>query len=56
MYGTVNKGDLISLDNVAIKAPGVDGLEPYLLDNIIGKRYNKDMIDEQPITLNDVGD
>ncbi len=52
--GNIKKNDIISLENVSIKAPGIEGLPPYELDNIIGKRYNKDMKDEQPITLNDI--
>ena len=56
VYGNVSCGDTISIENVSIKAPGVEGLAPYELDNIIGKRYNKDMTDEQPLTLNDIGD
>lgn len=54
--GNVKKGDLITIENIAIKSPGMEGIPPYELDNIIGKRYNKDLIDEQPITFNDIGD
>lgn len=54
--GNVKKGDIISYNNIGIKAPGILGLPPYELDNIFGKRYNRDMQDEEPITFNDIGD
>ena len=56
VYGNVHSGDTISLENVSIKAPGVDGIAPYELDNILGKRYNRDMIEEEPITWDVIND
>lgn len=50
VYGVHKAGTTITIENVSIKAPGLEGIPPYELDNIIGKRYNKDVVDEEPIT------
>lgn len=43
------KGTPIGFDNIAIKSPA-DGLEPYHLEEIQGKRAKVDLLPEQPIT------
>jgi len=39
-------GTILENDDVAIKSPG-DGLPPYELDNIIGKKLLKDLREEE---------
>lgn len=46
----VREGTIVGFENVAIKAPGARGLEPYYLDEIMGMRFNKDLEEEEPIT------
>ena len=48
--GFVKCGDRISLRNLAVKSPGGTGIEPYELENIIGKTFKRDMMNEEPLT------
>jgi len=48
--GSVLKGDKVTIENVSIKAPGVEGLEPYWLDKVLGMSYNNNYEDEIPLT------
>lgn len=45
----LDKGDIVQIDDVAVKSPA-DGLEPYHLDEILGKVVDKPLLPEQPIT------
>ncbi len=49
----INKGAIITLDDVAYKRPG-DGLEPSKYESIIGKTALKEINADEKITLNDV--
>ncbi len=44
--GRMAAGTILENDDVAIKSPG-DGLPPYELDNIIGKKLLKDLREEE---------
>jgi N-acetylneuraminate synthase/sialic acid synthase len=46
--GVIDKGETVTIDNVIIKSPA-DGLEPYHLDEIIGKKARVCLLPETPI-------
>jgi len=51
IYATrqLDKGDIVQIDDVVIKSPA-DGLEPYHLEEILGKIVDKPLLPEEPIT------
>ena len=49
----LKKGQILSEENVDFKSPG-GGLEPYMFDKIKGKSINKDLEEEQLISMEDI--
>lgn len=47
----MKKGEVLKKNDLVLKSPGGEGLEPYYLDKIIGKKIKKDLIAESPIRL-----
>lgn len=51
--GNLSKGHLISIGDVSYKSPG-DGLPPYMIDSLIGKKLLKDCNSDDVIMVDDV--
>ncbi len=49
----LKKGQILSEENIVFKSPG-GGLEPYIFDKINGKSINKDLDEEQLISMEDI--
>ena len=45
----INKGDKIEKDNISLKRPST-GIDPRFVDKIIGRRVNRDIKSDMPIT------
>ena len=46
---TVEAGQVLTADDVAIKSPGGEGLLPYELDRVIGRKVSKRLSADEPI-------
>ena len=51
----IPKGSKINLDNIAIKRPQ-EGIEPKYLDEVLGKKVNKDISRDTPIRFEDLSE
>lgn len=51
----IKKGQTITMENIRIIRPGY-GMEPYMLDKILGKKINKDIKRGEPFTLDNILD
>ena len=49
----LKKGEKISLENISFKSPG-GGLEPYRVEEIVGKTLNKDLEEDHQISFSDL--
>ncbi len=52
---SLQPGHILTVDDIAIKSPG-DGLPPYELDNIIGKKLSRPLEQEQDILFDAISD
>ena len=49
----IKKNEVLTLENITIKSPGL-GIHPYEINNIIGKKANKDLIEDDYIKYEDL--
>ena len=54
LVDTLNKGDILSNNNITFKRPG-SGIDPSDIDKIIGKCINKDLEADHILTWEDIG-
>lgn len=43
-------GTVMMLDDIAMKSPACEGLAPYRLDDVLGRRLLRDLAEDEPIT------
>jgi sialic acid synthase len=48
-------GRVLSLEDLAIKSPGGEGLPPYELEGVLGRRILRPLLSDQPIRAGDIG-
>ena len=51
---SINKGEIFSLNNIWVKRPGSGPLYAEDFENIIGKKANKYIENDQHISLDDI--
>ncbi len=49
----IKAGDIITSENIVMKRPG-NGISPMEYENVLGKRFNKDLEPDQLLTYNDI--
>ena len=49
----IKKGEIINIEDLDFKRPGI-GIEPGMLEFIIGRTANKDLEADKPFTTNDL--